>query len=200
MRRELFKAYYGRYTFDVDKAYDLINSGKIKTEEIKLNSRIAQSLIFFTGVHDEHIGTKDAASEDIDGLMVKFSDPDHRDDAMIIDGNHRINAKIRASKPYVKLLYVKDPSDTKKFLTIDRKKPKELFPEEDVVMENENRVMTFEEFMNEKESPYSKETLKKYKEEYKKGKKIPFGIEISLKAQGMIPRVDGTTRKSDMYK
>jgi hypothetical protein len=201
MRREFFKAYYGRYTFDVDKAYDLINQGRIKADVIDLNSRIAQSLIFFTGVHDEHVGTKDAASGDIDGLMVKFSDPDHPDDTMIIDGNHRINSKIRASRPTVKLLYIKNPSDTKKFLTIDRKKPKELFPEEDAVMENEKLVKTFEEFLNEKkESPYSEETLKKYKEEHEKGKKIPFAIERSLKAQGMIPRVDGTTRKSDMYK
>jgi hypothetical protein len=146
MRRELFKAYYGRYTFDVDKAYDLIKQGRIKADVIDLNSRIAQSLIFFTGVHDEHVGTKDAASGDIDGLMVKFSDPDHPDDTMIIDGNHRINAKIRASRPTVKLLYIKNPSDTKKFLTIDRKKPKELFPEEDMVMERKI-VKTFEEFI-----------------------------------------------------
>jgi hypothetical protein len=147
MRSELFKAYHGRYTFDVDKAYDLIGSKRVKVEEVKLNSRIAQSLIFFTGIHDEHVGTRNSDSDGIDGLMVKFSDPEHGDDTMIIDGNHRINAKIRASKPFVKLLYIKDPNDAKKFLTINKKIAKELFPEEDAVMEK--AVLSFEEFLNE---------------------------------------------------
>jgi hypothetical protein len=147
MRHELFKAYHGRYTFDVDKAYDLIGNKRVKVEEVKLNSRIAQSLIFFTGIHDEHVGTRNSDSDGIDGLMVKFSDPEHGDDTMIIDGNHRINAKIRASKPFVKLLYIKDPNDAKKFLTINKKIAKELFPEEDAVMEK--AVLSFEEFLNE---------------------------------------------------
>lgn len=197
MRHELFKAYYGRYTFDVDKAYELIKSGKVKVEEIKLNSRIAQSLIFFTGVHDEHVGTRDADSEGVDGLMVKYGDPEHLDDTMIIDGNHRISAKIKASKPFVKLLYIKDPNDTKKFLTIDKKIPKELFPDEDMM---EKLVPTFEEWLLEKESPFKEETLKKYKKDYEAGKKIPFAVKNSLKAQGMIPRADGDTQKSKQYK
>ena len=197
MRHELFKAYYGRYTFDVDKAYELIKSGKVKVEEIKLNSRIAQSLIFFTGVHDEHVGTRDADSEGVDGLMVKYGDPEHPDDTMIIDGNHRISAKIKASKPFVKLLYIKDPNDTKKFLTIDKKIPKELFPDEDMM---EKLVPTFEEWLLEKESPFKEETLKKYKKDYEAGKKIPFAVKNSLKAQGMIPRADGDTQKSKQYK
>jgi len=198
MRHELFRAYHGRYTFDVDKAYDLIKSKKIKAEETKLNSRIAQSLIFFTDIHDEHVGTRDADSEGIDGLMVRFSDPEYGDDTMIIDGNHRISAKIKASKPYVKLLYIKDPNDAKKFLKIDKKYPKELFPEEDMVMEK--RVLTFEDWLLEKESPFKGKTLKKYKKDYEEGKKIPFAVKNSLKAQGMIPRSDGDTKKSDEYK
>lgn len=145
MRRELFKAYHGRYTFDVDKAYDLIKQDKIKYEEVKLNSRIAQSLIFFTGVHSDHLSTKDVESEEADGLMVKFSDPDHGEDTMIIDGNHRINAKIRAAKPFVKLIYVKNPNDVKKFLTIDKKIPKKLFLDDDEILEN---LIPFEKFAN----------------------------------------------------
>ena len=147
MRHELFKAYHGRYTFDVDKAYDLIEKGRVDYEEAKLNSRIAQSLIFFTGVHSDHVSSKDAESEGIDGLMVKFSDPDHPDDTLIIDGNHRISAKIKAGKPFVKVLYIKNPNDTKKFLTIDRKIPKKLFLDDDDVLEN---LMTFEQFINKK--------------------------------------------------
>jgi hypothetical protein len=147
MRHELFRAYHGRYTFDVDKAYDLIEKGKINYEEAKLNSRIAQSLIFFTGVHADHVGTKDAENEGIDGLMVKFSDPDHGEDTMIIDGNHRISAKIKAGKPFVKVIYIKDPNEAKKFLKIDKKIPKKLFLDDDEVLEN---LMTFEQFVNKK--------------------------------------------------
>lgn len=146
MRRELFKAYHGRYTFDVDKAYELINSGKIKYEEVKLNSRVAQSLIFFTGVHSDHVSSKDADSEALDGLMVKFFDPEHGEDTLIIDGNHRINAKIQAGKPFVKLIYIKDPNETKKFLKIDKKFPKKLFLDDDEVLE---KLMSYQEFLNE---------------------------------------------------
>ncbi len=56
----------------------------------------------------------------------------------------------------------------------------------------------------EKESPYDKETLEKYKKEYEAGKEIPFGVRTSLIAQGMIPREGGPDKgkkvKSDEYK
>lgn len=59
----------------------------------------------------------------------------------------------------------------------------------------------FEEmFENKKESPYSQEVLDKYKKKWEKGEKIPFGIEGTLKAQGLIPRADGTYKISDKYK
>ena len=45
--------------------------------------------------------------------------------------------------------------------------------------------------VNEKESPYDKETLQKYKKEYEDGKDIPFGVKTSLIAQGLIPREGG---------
>jgi hypothetical protein len=61
-------------------------------------------------------------------------------------------------------------------------------------------MLSFDNFINEKKSPYKPETLKKYKKKWKRGDKIPFGIEASLKAQGMIPRVDGTYKVSDEYK
>lgn len=46
----------------------------------------------------------------------------------------------------------------------------------------------------EKDSPYDKETLKKYKEDYEAGKEIPFGVKTSLIAQGMIPREGGPNK------
>ena len=45
--------------------------------------------------------------------------------------------------------------------------------------------------MNEKKSPYKLKTLLKYKEAFEKGDDIPFGVESSLIAQGMIPRKGG---------
>lgn len=58
--------------------------------------------------------------------------------------------------------------------------------------------------VSEKESPYDKETLDKYKKEYEEGKDIPFGIKSSLIAQGMIAREGGPDKgkkvKSEEYK
>jgi len=52
-------------------------------------------------------------------------------------------------------------------------------------------IKSFEYFIQEKDSPYTKETLDKYKKEYENGKDIPFGVKTSLIAQGMIPREGG---------
>jgi hypothetical protein len=45
--------------------------------------------------------------------------------------------------------------------------------------------------INEKISPYDRETLLHYKDEYEKGKEIPFGVKSSLIAQGMVAREGG---------
>jgi hypothetical protein len=45
--------------------------------------------------------------------------------------------------------------------------------------------------LNEKKSPYDRETLLHYKGAYEKGKEIPFGVKSSLIAQGMIAREGG---------
>jgi len=61
-----------------------------------------------------------------------------------------------------------------------------------------------EDLLDEKESPYDEDTLKKYQKEYEDGKDIPFGIRVSLIAQGMIPREGGPDKgkkvKSPDYK
>ena len=61
------------------------------------------------------------------------------------------------------------------------------------------KIKGYTEFISEKKSPYKKATLLKYKRKWEAGEEIPFGIESSLKAQGMIPRADGETRPSDEY-
>jgi len=62
------------------------------------------------------------------------------------------------------------------------------------------KIRNFEEFLVEKKSPFKKATLIKYKKKFEKGEEIPFNIENSLKAQGLIPRADGEIRVSDEYK
>ena len=63
------------------------------------------------------------------------------------------------------------------------------------------KIGTFAQFIEEKKkSPYKKATLLKYKRKYEKGEEIPFGIESSLKAQGLIPRADGSYKVSDEYR
>jgi len=65
-------------------------------------------------------------------------------------------------------------------------------------------IKSFEYFIQEKDSPYTKETLEKYKKDYESGKDIPFGVKTSLIAQGMIPREGGPDKgkkvKSSEYK
>ena len=61
-------------------------------------------------------------------------------------------------------------------------------------------MISFDEYLNEKKSPYKPETLKKYMTKWKNGEDIPFGIEASLKAQGLIPRADGLIKISPEYK
>lgn len=62
------------------------------------------------------------------------------------------------------------------------------------------KLRNFTQFVEEKKSPYKKATLMKYKRKWEDGEAIPFGIENSLKAQGLIPRADGEVRKSSDYK
>jgi hypothetical protein len=63
-----------------------------------------------------------------------------------------------------------------------------------------SKLRNFTEFIDEKKSPFKKATLLKYKRKFENGEDIPFAIENSLKAQGMIPRADGEIRVSDEYK
>lgn len=64
-------------------------------------------------------------------------------------------------------------------------------------------MKNFSEFIEEKESPYKKETLKKYKEKYEKGEEIPFGVKTSMIAQGIIPHeggpLKGKKKKTKLY-
>ena len=62
------------------------------------------------------------------------------------------------------------------------------------------RFVKFSDFLEEKRSPYKKATLLKYKRKWDEGEKVPFGVENSLKAMGLIPRADGEFRVSDEYK
>jgi hypothetical protein len=64
-----------------------------------------------------------------------------------------------------------------------------------------SKILDFDGFLNEKKkSPYDRDTLKVNLQRWKKGKKIAFGIENTLKAQGLIPRANGKIEVSDEYK
>ena len=62
-----------------------------------------------------------------------------------------------------------------------------------------NKIRKFSEFLEEKKSPYKKATLLRFKKKWDRGEEIPFGIENSLKAQGMIPRANGEIKVSGDY-
>ncbi len=67
-------------------------------------------------------------------------------------------------------------------------------------------IKSIEEFiqpLEEKKSPYKRETLLKYKKKYENGEKIPFGVKSSLIAQGMIAHEGGIhkgkKKKTELY-
>jgi hypothetical protein len=77
-------------------------------------------------------------------------------------------------------------------------------PKQGLVLDFTEFQESFRMYIDEKKSPYDKETLDKYKKEHEAGKDIPFGVKTSLIAQGMIPREGGPDKgkkvKSPEYK
>jgi hypothetical protein len=64
-------------------------------------------------------------------------------------------------------------------------------------------MKTFAQFLEEKKSPYKKETLDSYRKKYEEGEDIPFGVKTSLIAQGLIPHeggpYKGKKKKTEIY-
>jgi hypothetical protein len=132
---EIFSAYNGRYLFNVSKAYELINSGDVKSR-IELYPNY-----YLRRYSDENLSMVDSNKiskirsemryEDPIGLLVKFKNPEDQESSgewVLIDGNHRVRIAGDDGMDG-KLIVVKDPEDVKKFMNFNPSIPHELFPD-----------------------------------------------------------------------
>jgi hypothetical protein len=132
LKEEIFKAYHGRYIFDVDKAYDLIKSDGIKYKIYKLNpSKIRLTSSLFTSVDPEKIKNLKMDYSKPIGIVVAFKNPEtDLSELLLIDGNHRTTKAMEESKEA--LYYVIDePKEVKKIMKFNKKIPHKLFPDDE---------------------------------------------------------------------
>ena len=127
---EIFKAYHGRYEFNVTQAYDMIKGNKIKSATIV--EYTPELMHFLSHPEFNAADLNKVKTLKIDyatpiGLIVNLKDPDSgKTELLLIDGNHRTRKAILDNKP-AKYYLVKNPSDVKKFLKTDKKVPHSLF-------------------------------------------------------------------------
>jgi hypothetical protein len=131
--KEVFSAYHGRYTFDVDRAYEMINSGEVRSEIKKINP---YQLHLFSHKEFSFTDPKKVQRLKIDyekpiGILVKFENPEsEKTEWILIDGNHRAR-KAADENNSAKLHVVSDPQEVKKFMSVDTTKPHRLFADDD---------------------------------------------------------------------
>jgi len=89
---EIFSAYNGRYLFDVTKAYQMIQSGKVKSVTKPFKPYMMKQLShpeFSVAEPTKVAAMKIDYSKPI-GIVVKFEDPEsNKTEWILIDGNHR---------------------------------------------------------------------------------------------------------------
>jgi hypothetical protein len=133
IENEIFSAYNGRYIFDITKAYDLIESGKIKAIKKTYKPDIMHFLSHpeFSATDSQKLKTMEVDYDRPIGLIVNFENPEtSKTEYLLVDGNHRTRKAVEEGKPAI-FLVVQDPKDTEKFMTTDTSKAHQLFPQDD---------------------------------------------------------------------
>jgi hypothetical protein len=128
IKEELFRAYHGRYRFDVDKAYKMIDNGNIDYKITQLDpNKLKLTDPAFTSIDNKHADEIKIDYSKPIGLVVKFENPETKEtESLLIDGNHRTTKAMKENRPA--LYYVLDnPEDAKKFMTFDSSVPHKLF-------------------------------------------------------------------------
>ncbi len=130
---EIFSAYNGRYLFDVTKAYQMIQSGKVKSAIKPFKPYMMKQLShpeFSVAEPTKVAAMKIDYSKPI-GIVVKFEDPEsNKTEWILIDGNHRTRKASEGEQDG--LFYViTDPKDVKKFMKVDTSKVHQLFPDDE---------------------------------------------------------------------
>lgn len=132
IENETFSAYRGRYKFDVDKAYELI-----KTNKVKFIEKVYQPDMMHFLSHPEFSQTSDEKIKNIKvdyskpiGLIVNFKNPEtNKTEYLLIDGNHRTRKAIEEDKP-ANFYVIQNPEDVDKFMIIDKNVEHKMFDDE----------------------------------------------------------------------
>ena len=130
---EIFSAYNGRYLFDVTKAYQMIESGKVKSTIKPFKPYMMKQLSHpeFSVAEPEKVAAMKIDYSKPIGIVVKFQDPESaKTEWILIDGNHRTRKASEGEQDG--LFYViTDPKDVNKFMKTDTSKVHQLFPDDD---------------------------------------------------------------------
>lgn len=132
--KEVFSAYNGRYIFNVDLAYQLINNNQVhfNIKKYSVDALRQYSHPEFSAVEPKKLNKlKKSLNYDKPlGILVRFVNPDdNQPEWVLIDGNHRVRAA--AENNTSGLLYeITDPEDVEKFMVVDDSIPHELFPDD----------------------------------------------------------------------
>ena len=130
---EIFSAYHGRYLFDVTKAYQMIESGKVKStiKSFQPNMMYQLSHPEFSVAEPGKVAAMKVDYSKPIGIVVKFEDPESKKtEWILIDGNHRTRKATEEDKE-AKFYVVTDPKDVNKFMQVDTSKVHQLFPDDD---------------------------------------------------------------------
>ncbi len=130
---EIFSAYNGRYLFDVTKAYQMIESGKVKSSIKPFKPYMMKQLSHpeFSVAEPGKVAAMKLDYSKPLGIVVKFEDPEtNKSEWILIDGNHRTRKASESDQDG--LFYViTDPKDVNKFMKVDTTKAHQLFPDDD---------------------------------------------------------------------
>lgn len=131
VKDETFIAYNGRYIFDINKAYSLINNGKITPIIRQYKSEILRSFVNpdIAKISKSKVANKlkDLEVDKPIGMLVKFQDPESKvSEWLLIDGNHRVYKAVK-TKQDAPLYVIPKVEDTAKFLKVNSKIPHKLF-------------------------------------------------------------------------
>lgn len=133
IENELFSAYNGRYLFDIDKAYKLIKSGKVKSDLKTYSPKIMHFLSHpeFSASDKEKYSKFELDYNKPIGLIVNFEDPETgKTEWILVDGNNRTRKAVEDNKS-AKYYVISDPKDVDKFMKVDTTKLHSLFPDQD---------------------------------------------------------------------
>ena len=139
---EIFSAYNGRYLFDIDVIYNLIDSNQIpfivhKYPPSSLRGFSSKDFAFINPKKLEKLKKTLNLDKPL-GIFAKIINPEdktHTGEWTLIDGNHRVSAAAELEKSgdlYVIDMTKLKQKDINKFMFFNKKVPHQLFQDDDI--------------------------------------------------------------------